>query len=97
MHQWHKLFPGKIYEIQYENLTNNQEFETRKLLDYCDLDWEENCLNFQDNIRSVKTASVLQVKKGIYQGSSEVWREYESFLTPLINRLNYYKENLENE
>jgi hypothetical protein len=63
------------------------------LLDYCDLDWEENCLNFQDNIRSIKTASVLQVKKGIYQGSSEVWKEYESFLTPLINRLNYNKEN----
>ena len=93
MHQWHKLFPGKIYDIQYENLTKNQEFETRMLLDYCDLDWEENCLNFQDNLRSVKTASVLQVKKGIYQGSSEVWKEYESFLTPLINRLNYNKEN----
>lgn len=92
MNQWHKLFPGKIYDIQYENLTINQEYETRKVLEYCDLDWEENCLNFQDNKRSVKTASVLQVKKGIYQGSSEVWKGYKSFLSPLINRLNYYKE-----
>ena len=43
---WHQLFPDKIYDMCYEDLTTNQEEETRKLLKYCELDWDENCLNF---------------------------------------------------
>ena len=45
MNFWHKKFPGKIYDICYEDLTTNQEQETRKLLEYCGLAWDENCLN----------------------------------------------------
>ena len=54
---WHKLFPNKIYDLHYEELTINQEKETRKLLNYCELDWDENCLNFHKNQRGVLTAS----------------------------------------
>jgi len=46
---WHQLFPDKIYDICYEDLTTNQEEETRKLLKYCELDWDANCLNFHKN------------------------------------------------
>jgi len=84
---WHELFPNKIYDISYEDLTTNQEEETRKLLEYCDLDWDENCLNFHKNERAVKTASALQVREKMYQGSSDVWKEYEAFLQPLIKGL----------
>ena len=86
---WHELFPSQIYDINYENLTTNQEVETRKLLDYCDLDWDENCLNFYNNKQAAKTASSLQVKEKMYQGSSEIWKKYESQLKPLINALGY--------
>ena len=89
MNYWHYKFPNKIYDISYEQLTLNQEEETRKLLDYCELDWDENCLNFHKNNRAVKTASSLQVRKKIYQGSSEAWKEYEEYLQPLIKGLNY--------
>ena len=75
---WHDLFPNKIYDICYEDLTINQEEETRKLLDYCDLDWDENCLDFHKNKRAVKTVSSLQVRQKIYQGSSEAWKNYKS-------------------
>ena len=86
---WHELFPNKIYDISYEDLTTNQEKETRKLLEYCELDWDENCLNFYANKRTVKTASSLQVKEKMYQGSSEIWKKYEPQLKPLIKTLGY--------
>ena len=83
MEFWHKLFPEKIYDLVYENLTNNQKEETKKLLEYCELDWDQNCLDFHKSKREVKTASVLQVRKKMYQGSSEVWKDYEKYLEPL--------------
>jgi hypothetical protein len=87
---WSKKFPNKVYDICYEDLTTNQEKETRKLLKYCDLEWDENCLNFHTNHRAVKTTSALQVRQKIYQGSSEAWKKYEAYLQPLIKGLNYY-------
>jgi len=87
---WHKKFPGKIYDICYEDLTNNQEEETKKLLKYCELDWDENCLDFHKNERSVKTASSLQVREKMYQGSSEAWKKYETHIQPLIDGLKPY-------
>jgi hypothetical protein len=87
---WHQLFPDKIYDICYEDLTTNQEEETRKLLQYCELDWDENCLNFHKNKRAVQTASSLQVRQKMYQGSSEAWKKHESYLQPLIKALSSY-------
>ena len=87
---WHKKFPGKIYDVCYEDLTANQEQETKKLLEYCELDWDENCLNFHKNKRAVKTASSLQVREKMYQGSSEAWKKYESHIQPLIDGLKPY-------
>jgi hypothetical protein len=87
---WHQLFPGKIYDMCYEDLTTNQEEETRKLLQYCELDWDENCLSFHQNKRTVETASALQVRQKIYQGSSEAWKKHEAYLKPLIKSLSSY-------
>jgi tetratricopeptide (TPR) repeat protein len=87
---WHKQYPDKIYDICYEDLTTNQEEETRKLLEYCNLEWDENCLNFHKNNRAVKTVSALQVRKKMYQGSSDAWKKYEKYLQPLIKGLNNY-------
>ena len=84
---WHELFPERIYDISYENLVNNQEHETRKLIEYCELDWDENCLNFHKNKRVVGTASVSQVRREMFQGSSEIWKKYQGYLEPLINKL----------
>jgi hypothetical protein len=84
---WHDLYPNKIYDLCYEDLTNDQEHETRKLLEYCGLDWDENCLNFHKNERAVKTASALQVREKMYQGSSNAWKKYEAYLKPLLNEL----------
>ena len=84
MEFWHELYPNKIYDISYEDLTTNQEEETRKLLEYCDLEWDEDCLNFHTNERAVQTASSLQVREKMYQGSSEAWKNYKDYLKPII-------------
>ena len=90
MEFWHKLFPKKIYDISYEELTKNQKNETHKLLNYCELDWDDNCLNFHKNSRGVVTASSSQVRQKMYQGSSEAWKKYESNLKPIIEGLKSY-------
>ena len=85
---WRERFPGRIYDLDYESLTLNQEDETRRLLEFCELDWEDNCLDFHETSRVVKTASLSQVRKKIYTGSSEAWKKYEKYLEPLKNKLN---------
>jgi len=87
MEFWRQRFPNKIYDICYEDLTRNQEEETRKLLEYCQLNWEEQCLNFHKTKRTVKTVSITQVRKNMYQGSSEKWKKYEKYLQPLLKSL----------
>lgn len=84
---WHERFPERIYELNYESLTENQEAETRRLLEYCNLEWHDDCLNFHQTKRAVSTASSTQVKQKLYTGSSQAWRKYEMHLTPLIHAL----------
>ncbi|MDE1943673.1 MAG: tetratricopeptide repeat protein, partial [Betaproteobacteria bacterium] len=84
---WHEKFPGRIYDLNYERLTENQEEETRKLLDYCGLPWDERCLEFEKTQRVVRTASAAQVRQKMYKGSSKAWRPYEPYLGPLIKAL----------
>ena len=84
---WHDLFPNKIYDLNYEELTVNLEEETKKLLVHCNLEWDKNCLEFHKNNRVVKTMSTLQVREKIYQGSSENWKNYDNFLKPMIKGL----------
>ena len=90
MNFWHELFPEKIYDVNYEKLTTNQKDETKKILKYCDLDWDDECLNFHSSNRAVKTASASQVRKKMYQGSSEEWKKYEKYIKPLIKDLSSY-------
>ena len=86
---WRERFPHAIYDLCYEDLTENQEEETRKLLTFCDLQWETQCLDFHQTIRVVQTPSAAQVRKKMYQGSSEAWKKYKQHLQPLIESLEH--------
>jgi tetratricopeptide (TPR) repeat protein len=83
MEFWNNKFPTRIYNLCYENLIEDQENETRNLLEYVGLDWEEQCLEFHKTKRAISTASSLQVRQKLYKGSSEQWRNYEKHLAPL--------------
>jgi hypothetical protein len=58
MEFWEEMFPNRIYKLDYEKLTINQKEETKKLLDYCGLEWEDGCMEFEKNKRAVRTASL---------------------------------------
>ena len=84
---WDKNLDIEIYNLSYDSLTLNQEQETKRLIEYLELDWEEACLNPQDNRRNIKTASQLQVRKKVYKGSSRVWRKFEPYLNGIFDEL----------
>ena len=77
---WHNALPGRIYDLGYERLTEHQEEETRKLLDYLGLKWDAACLSPQHNPRAVSTASSVQVRQRVYRKSSEKWKRYRPYL-----------------
>ena len=84
---WANALSERIYNLNYELLTVNQESETRRLIDYVGLDWDEKCLSPQKNKRSVATASNLQVREKVYQGSSDQWKKYQPFLNGAFDSL----------
>ncbi|SDP78638.1 tetratricopeptide repeat-containing sulfotransferase family protein [Desulforhopalus singaporensis] len=88
MDHWRRLLPqGSFYELQYEDLVADSENQTRALIEFCGLDWEDACIAPHKTSRSVKTASITQVREPIYTSSVERWRKYEKFLEPLLNVL----------
>ena len=80
MEFWKKNLNQRIYNIDYDLLTIKQEDETRKMLDYIGLNWEDACMSPEQNTRSVATASSIQVRKKVYKGSSEKWKLYKPYL-----------------
>ena len=73
----------------------NIEKETRKILDFLDVDFEESCIKFYKNKRSIDTASVIQARKPIYKNSINSWMNYKDFLKPLTDKLKEsFKTNL---
>ena len=66
MDYWHEILPGKVLDVQYEQLVADQENQTRRLLEHCGLPWEDNCLRFYETDRAVATASSEQVRQPIY-------------------------------
>ncbi|GHA47189.1 hypothetical protein GCM10008927_09970 [Amylibacter ulvae] len=84
---WREKMPNQFYEIQYEDLIDNPEEETRKLIDFCGLEWEDSCLNFHQSKREIKTLSVYQVRQPIYKSSMKAWQRYETELKPMFDAL----------
>jgi len=87
MDHYDAVLPGRIRRIQYEELVGDLEGNVRRLLDYCGLAFEENCLRYYQNDRIVRTASSEQVRLPIFADAVEHWRHYEKWLEPLQKAL----------
>lgn len=87
MDHWLEVLPGKVLELQYEEMVMDQENQTRRLLEYCGLPWEEQCLRFYETDRAINTASSEQVRQPIYTKALNFWRNYEPHLGELIETL----------
>ncbi len=88
MHHWHQTFPGEILEINYEDVVEDLEGSARKMLNYIGVDWQPEVLKFNELERTVKTASVWQVRQPIYKTSKAKWMRYQQYLAPLIKGTN---------
>ncbi|MDC0028841.1 sulfotransferase, partial [Gammaproteobacteria bacterium] len=84
---WKELLGDKVFSINYQDLTKNQESSTRDLLKFCGLGWEEGCLQFHKTKRDVKTASAVQVRQPMYTKSVDLWKKYEIQLEGLLDDL----------
>ena len=89
MKHWENIFPQEICCINYENLIHNQREETKKLLKFCSLPWENKCMEFTKTRRVVRTSSHSQVRKKIYPNSIEKWKNYKNFLNKYLKKINY--------
>lgn len=88
MKYWREtLPPDTLLEIRYEDLIDRQEEMSRKLVEFCGLEWDDRCLEFYKTERQVKTASRWQVRQPIYKTSKERWRNYEAYIGPLLKLL----------
>ena len=85
---WETVLPKKIYRVSYEELIADQEYISKQMINFCKLDWEEECLNFHSTKREVHTASAVQVRKPIYKTSVNLSKKYKENLNPLISELN---------
>jgi tetratricopeptide (TPR) repeat protein len=87
MAHFDSVLPGRVHRVFYERMIADTEGEVRRLLDYCQLPYEETCLRFHENARAVRTASSEQVRQPIFTTSVEHWKNYENWLGPLREAL----------
>ena len=89
MNHWNKVLPNQILSINYEDVVNNFEDSVRDILEYCEIPFEKECLEFYKSKRSVKTPSAEQVRQPIYTSGMDYWKNYEPYLDDLKNNLKY--------
>ena len=87
MEHWHSVIPGFIHDVQFEDMVTDQAEQTRTLLEYCGLEWDDACLESHKTDRPVMTASVEQVRRPIYKDSVQLWKRYETELAPMLGSL----------
>jgi len=87
MAHWESVIPGVIHTVEYENLVCDTDGESRRALEHCGLNWEDQCLDFHKSAAASTTASATQVRQKVYTSSVAKWRAYETELMPLMRKL----------
>jgi tetratricopeptide (TPR) repeat protein len=87
MDHWDEVLPGKVLRVQYEEVVDGLEEQVRRILDHCELPFDERCMRFHETSRPVRTPSSEQVRQPIYKSGKEQWRNFKEFLGPLEKAL----------
>ena len=87
MDVWIKTYGDSIFVLDNEELVNNQEKISKQLVDFCNLEWEDQCLEFHKSKRQVRTASIEQVRQPINKRSIGAWKKYEKYFSDLVSEL----------
>lgn len=87
MDYWHNIMPGKILDVAYEDVVEDNESQARNLIKFLGLDWEDACMEFEKNSNAVVTASAVQVREKAHGRSVGRWKNYRNELAPTIDIL----------
>ena len=87
MNHWKLVMPNFIYDINYEKIINNANFEIKNIINICNLPWDNHCLKFYENKRAIKTASDTQARSQLYSSSINIWKNYEVYLKKSFKNL----------
>jgi tetratricopeptide (TPR) repeat protein len=87
LQHWHQVMPGQVFDLDYESLVAEPESAVRALLEFCELPWDDRCLDFTDTERRVSTASAWQVRQPLHNRSIGRWQHYQQQLAPLIKTI----------
>tara|TARA_B100000700_G_scaffold309512_1_gene388758 strand:- start:209 stop:1732 length:1524 start_codon:yes stop_codon:yes gene_type:complete len=87
MEHWNKVIPNDIFNIRYENIIKNPDIEIKKIINACELKWNDQCLKFYNNKRPIKTSSDTQARSKIYSTSINSWEKYEKNLNKYLKKL----------
>lgn len=96
MRHWDAVLPGRVLRVLHEDVVDDLEGQVRRLLDYCELPFEDACLEFHKTERPVRTASSEQVRRPIFREGQDQWRAFEPWLTPLKDALGEALETYRN-
>ncbi|MDB6083596.1 MAG: sulfotransferase, partial [Gammaproteobacteria bacterium] len=83
MRHWDAVLPGWILRVQHEDVVDDLEGNVRRILEFCGLEFEPQCVEFHKTVRSVRTASSEQVRQPIYREGLDQWKHFEPWLGPL--------------
>ena len=83
MNFWNEKFPNTIYDAKYEKIIEDPENEIKNMIKFCNLDWEEDCLQFYNNKTPIKTLSTAQARKPIYKSSKNSFEKFAPYLSDL--------------
>ena len=87
MAHWDAVLPGKVLRVQHEDVVADLEGQVKRILSFCDLPFEENCVAFHKTKRAVRTASSEQVRQPINTKGLDVWRDFDPYLDALKTAL----------
>jgi predicted Zn-dependent protease len=88
-----RVLPGRVLRVHYEDVVADTETQVRRVLEYCGLPFEQQCLRFYENERAVRTPSSEQVRQPIFKEGLDHWRHYEPWLGPLKQALGPVLDN----
>ena len=85
---WKKKFPDYIYDVSYENLIKDPSKQIKELISFCELDWENSCLEHHKNKKTIRTVSAVQARKPIYSSSVNTSEKFTIYLKDFFEKLN---------
>ena len=88
MNFWANKFPNEVYQMNYDQLVEDSENEIKKLLNFCELEWDPNCMRHEQNTKTIKTASATQVRKPINKDGLKTFEPFKNYLVEISKLLN---------